>query len=246
MELKAVKALDDVHLAQCLNYPRATGLHLCLLLNFGKPRLEIRRIVRDHPVTLSRSEGSAAGRSSQRKADPIRAMLDRSRKVLPRRIKPAPIIDDPPTRSAAMQLADIEPGLHVIWDDCPSVETRNNLIQKIDAFNHRTFPSKFERFALLLQDDAACLKGGVSGMIYCDWLFVDGLWVDDGLRHRGIGTELMIRAENHAIARGCHSAWLNTFQARGFYGAVGYELFGMLDNYPAGQNRYFLRKRLIP
>ncbi len=122
VELKAVKALDDVHLAQCLNYLRATGLHLCLLLNFGKPRLEIRRIVRDHPVTLSRSEGSAAGRSSQRKADPIRAMLDRSRKVLPRRIKPAPIIDDPPTRSAAMQLADIEPGLHVIWDDCPSVE----------------------------------------------------------------------------------------------------------------------------
>jgi hypothetical protein len=63
-----------------------------------------------------------------------------------------------------MQLADIEPGLHVIWDDSPSIETRNNLIQKIDAFNHRTFPSKFERFALLLQDDAACLKGGVSGM----------------------------------------------------------------------------------
>jgi len=109
-----------------------------------------------------------------------------------------------------MQLADIEPGLHVIWDDSPSVETRNNLIRKIDAFHHRTFPSKFERFALLLQDDAACLKGGVSGMIYCDWLHVDGLWVDDGLRHRGIGTELMIRAENHAIARGCHSVWLKT------------------------------------
>ena len=66
-----------------------------------------------------------------------------------------------------MQLADIEPGLHVIWVDSPSVETRNNLIQKIDAFNHRTFPSEFERFALLLQDDPACLKGGVSGMIYC-------------------------------------------------------------------------------
>jgi GNAT superfamily N-acetyltransferase len=103
-----------------------------------------------------------------------------------------------------MQLADIEPGLHAIWDDNPSVETRDNLVQKIDAFHHRTFPSKFERFALLLQDDAACLKGGVSGLIYCDWLRVDGLWIDDGLRHRGIGTELMIRAENHAIARGCH------------------------------------------
>jgi GxxExxY protein len=45
VELKAVRALDDIHQAQCMNYLRATGLQLCLLLNFGKPRLEIRRIV---------------------------------------------------------------------------------------------------------------------------------------------------------------------------------------------------------
>ncbi len=45
VELKAIKALDSAHTAQCLNYLKATGLHLCLLLNFGKSRLEIRRIV---------------------------------------------------------------------------------------------------------------------------------------------------------------------------------------------------------
>jgi len=45
VELKAVKTLDEVHIAQCLNYLRATGLKICLLLNFGKPKLEIRRIV---------------------------------------------------------------------------------------------------------------------------------------------------------------------------------------------------------
>jgi GxxExxY protein len=45
VELKAIGAFDDVHQAQCMNYLRATGLHLCLLLNFGKPRLDIRRIV---------------------------------------------------------------------------------------------------------------------------------------------------------------------------------------------------------
>jgi len=45
VELKAVRALDDVHRAQCLNYLKATGLRLCLLLNFGRPRLEIKRIV---------------------------------------------------------------------------------------------------------------------------------------------------------------------------------------------------------
>jgi GxxExxY protein len=44
VELKAVKALDDAHAAQCLNYLKATGLRCCLLLNFGRSRLEIQRI----------------------------------------------------------------------------------------------------------------------------------------------------------------------------------------------------------
>ena len=46
LELKAVKELDDAHMAQCLNYLNATGLRLCLLLNFAKPRVEVRRVVR--------------------------------------------------------------------------------------------------------------------------------------------------------------------------------------------------------
>lgn len=44
VELKACKALEDVHMAQCLNYLKATGLHTCLLLNFGTPRLQIKRL----------------------------------------------------------------------------------------------------------------------------------------------------------------------------------------------------------
>jgi GxxExxY protein len=47
LELKTVRALDSAHRAQCLNYLRATGLHLCLLMNFGAPRQEFRRIVQD-------------------------------------------------------------------------------------------------------------------------------------------------------------------------------------------------------
>ena len=46
VELKAVRALDKAHMAQCINYLAATGLHLCLLLNFVKPRVEAQRIVR--------------------------------------------------------------------------------------------------------------------------------------------------------------------------------------------------------
>ena len=45
VELKAVSALEPSHRAQCLNYLKATGMPLCLLLNFGRPRLEIKRLV---------------------------------------------------------------------------------------------------------------------------------------------------------------------------------------------------------
>lgn len=46
VELKAVKALSDVHMAQCINYLKATGIRICLLLNFGQARLGIKRIIR--------------------------------------------------------------------------------------------------------------------------------------------------------------------------------------------------------
>ncbi len=45
VELKATKSLEDVHLAQCLNYLKATGLPVCLLMNFGVPKIVVKRIV---------------------------------------------------------------------------------------------------------------------------------------------------------------------------------------------------------
>ncbi len=44
VELKSVKAIDDAHMAQCLNYLKATGLQTCLLLRFGKTKVEVRRL----------------------------------------------------------------------------------------------------------------------------------------------------------------------------------------------------------
>ena len=45
VELKSAKSLDNVHMAQCLNYLKATGRKVCLLINFGSPRIELKRIV---------------------------------------------------------------------------------------------------------------------------------------------------------------------------------------------------------
>ncbi|MEQ1761892.1 MAG: GxxExxY protein [Pyrinomonadaceae bacterium] len=45
IELKACDGFNEVHKAQCLNYLNSTRLPLCLLINFGRPRVEIKRIV---------------------------------------------------------------------------------------------------------------------------------------------------------------------------------------------------------
>jgi GxxExxY protein len=43
VELKAVKGLDEIHAAQCLNLLRTTDLPICLLVNFAKPKAEVKR-----------------------------------------------------------------------------------------------------------------------------------------------------------------------------------------------------------
>lgn len=45
IELKTTKNLTDIHAAQCLNYLRATRLPICLLINFGHPKVQVKRIV---------------------------------------------------------------------------------------------------------------------------------------------------------------------------------------------------------
>lgn len=45
VECKAVNQLDPIHEAQLLNYLKATGIRVGLLLNFGRPKLQYRRFV---------------------------------------------------------------------------------------------------------------------------------------------------------------------------------------------------------
>jgi len=47
LELKAVKELNDIHEVQLVNYLKATGVEVGLLINFG-PSVKIKRKVFDH------------------------------------------------------------------------------------------------------------------------------------------------------------------------------------------------------
>jgi GNAT superfamily N-acetyltransferase len=137
------------------------------------------------------------------------------------------------------------PGLHLTSDRDPTIETRRKLWAEINAFNAQTVRLEVSRLALLLHTDAGVLASGVSVAMYWGWMFVDALWVAEAWRGRGVGSWLMARVEQEARLTGCHSSWLDTFRARSFYEAIGYVVFAELEDYPAGQSRWFMRKPLL-
>ncbi len=56
LELKCVDRLASVHMAQCLNYLRASGLPLCLPVNFRTSKAEWKRVI-NRPQTLALQGG---------------------------------------------------------------------------------------------------------------------------------------------------------------------------------------------
>ncbi len=142
------------------------------------------------------------------------------------------------------QLPCVPNGLTMTLDSAPDGGLRGELGSCINAFHNDTAPFHASRFTLRLEDADGRLAGGLSGVMSWGWLFIDAVWVHADLRGRGAGRVLMAHAEHHAVAQGCHSAWLDTFQARAFYESIGYAVFGALEDYPPGQTRSFLRKRL--
>lgn len=53
IELKAVQNIDNSHLAQCINYLKATGKKLALLINFGNSRVQVKRVINTKQVSSS-------------------------------------------------------------------------------------------------------------------------------------------------------------------------------------------------
>jgi GNAT superfamily N-acetyltransferase len=100
---------------------------------------------------------------------------------------------------------------------------------------------------IFLRNEEDKTVGGIAADLFGGWAYIALLWVDEKIRNRGFGTELVKRFEAEAVRLGCNYAHLDTysFEARPFYERAGYEVFARLDNYPEGYCKYFLKKALI-
>ncbi len=96
--------------------------------------------------------------------------------------------------------------------------------------------------------DAGKPVAGISGWTWGDSCELQNLWVNPGLRGRGLATQLLAAAEAEAAARGCSQTVLFTydFQARALYEQNGYELVGRVEDFPSGTDALWYRKRLRP
>ncbi|HEX2880760.1 MAG TPA: GNAT family N-acetyltransferase [Polyangiaceae bacterium] len=131
--------------------------------------------------------------------------------------------------------------------DVPDDATRRAILDPLLAYNAaQTGRTDMRPLICTIDDAQGQVIGGLWGRTAYDWLFVELLFVPESLRKQGLGATLMQRAESEALTRGCHSAWLDTFQfqAKGFYEKQGYSCFGELQNYPDGASRYWMRKKL--
>jgi GNAT superfamily N-acetyltransferase len=115
------------------------------------------------------------------------------------------------------------------------------------AFNkQQAGDDQMQRVCFALQGADGEIAGGILGEIYWDWLYVDLMWLQEELRGRGYGHQLLEQIEAEARQRGVRHAYLDTFsfQAPEFYQQHGYRVFGELKDFPAGHQRYFMTKDL--
>ncbi|MDF7657807.1 GNAT family N-acetyltransferase [Erwiniaceae bacterium L1_54_6] len=117
----------------------------------------------------------------------------------------------------------------------------------LNAFNSRFINiDELKAIGVFVTDTDGKKLAGLTGSTSGNWLRIDMLWVSDTLRGQGVGSKLILAAEEEARARGCCYAQVDTasFQARPFYEKLGYTLRFSLDNYPRHHQRHYLSKTL--
>lgn len=137
--------------------------------------------------------------------------------------------------------------LEIEQDSSPTPAKVGEVRAGLMAYNESAVgKADVRQLAWYLRDATGTLRGGLVGYLAWQWLMIDLLWVHESVRGQGYGRALLEQAERTAHEAGCVAARLDTyeFQARPFYEHHGYEVFGVLDGYPANTRTYYMKKAL--
>ncbi|MFJ7732918.1 GNAT family N-acetyltransferase [Lysinibacillus sp. NPDC097231] len=100
---------------------------------------------------------------------------------------------------------------------------------------------------LIVTDTQQQWIGGITAEVYWGWVEINKFWFSQEYRGKGIGGQLLAKAEDTAKQMGATKALLTTydFQARTFYEARGYQVVGEIKDYPPGSSYYTMVKSLV-
>ncbi|WP_270840312.1 MULTISPECIES: GNAT family N-acetyltransferase [Peptacetobacter] len=125
------------------------------------------------------------------------------------------------------------------------------LVDKLVDYNLSQVPATQEENFIdlsrkVLSEDGKILAGIIVRMYCWRCIYIDTFWIDESMRGEGLGTLLLEEVERVAKENGSHLIHLDTFdfQAKDFYLAHGYSVFGELEDCPKGHTRYFMSKVL--
>lgn len=96
------------------------------------------------------------------------------------------------------------------------------------------------------EDESGRKLAGLTGETFGNWLCINYLFVADTLRKQGIGTKIVLSAEDEARKRNCKYVFADTFsfQAPEFYEKLGYKEVFSLNEYPYTEKRHYYIKTL--
>ena len=128
----------------------------------------------------------------------------------------------------------------------PEPVARAIIGDRLNAFNDAIvgYADRTPLTVKVCDPDTGAVVGGIAGGTSLGLLFVDLVFLPDGLRGQNIGMRMMAMAEDEARRRGCRAGVLYTisFQAPGFCRKLGWRILGNVPCHPPGTSRVFLTK----
>ena len=141
----------------------------------------------------------------------------------------------------------MKPPVELVIDAEPRPDDVLYLEDRLYEFNaNATGITDGEWLSILVRDDRQRIVAGLCGNTWGGCLEIRQFWVEETRRTQGLGTRLLLAAEQEARRRGCGQIVLATFtfQAPAFYSKHGFEVVAVLDDHPRGHKNLLLRKRL--
>ncbi len=123
----------------------------------------------------------------------------------------------------------------------------NDIHEMLKSFNLRNREESTNiPIGIFYEDEKGKKLAGLTGETFGNWLCIRYLFVEEHLRKEGLGSELLLTAEEEARHRGCKYAFVDTFsfQAPEFYKKHGYREVFALTEYPYTGKRYYYTKAL--